>query len=179
MNRRGFVAGLAALAAAPARAHTPYRQWKILRQRFLLVHSIRTDPRSDQLAEHIVATLAQSLPEAQPLVARAARPVRLASLLTTGQAVLGVMRAQAAADLFHGRGEFAGFEGGTVRTLLAAEAHVLATIASFPRHHAWLVTEALVEHAREISWRVPAADGPVPVHPGALAYARGEPPEAS
>lgn len=179
MNRRAFIAAMAALAAAPTYAHTPYRQWKVLRQRFLLVHSIRTDPRSDQLAEHIVATLAQSLPEAKPMVARAARPARLASLLTTGQAVLGVIRAQAAADLFHGRGEFAGFEGGTVRALLAVDAHLLATIESFPHHHAWLVTDALVEHAHGVSWRVPAAGGPVPVHPGALAYDRGEPPEAS
>ena len=178
MNRRSFVAALAALAAAPAYAHTPYRQWKVLRQRFLLVHSIRTDPRSDRLAEHIAATLAQALPEAKPMVARAARPARLASLLTTGQAVLGVMRAQAAADLFHARGEFAGFEGRSLRALLVADAHLLATIESFPHHHAWLVTEALLGHSREVRWRVPD-DRSVPVHPGALAYARGEPPEAS
>jgi len=180
MNRRRFLAALAALAAAPAGAHTPYRQWKVLRERFLLVHSVRADPTSDALAERIVATLAQALPEANAMVARAPRVDRLASLLTTGQAVLGVMRAPAAADLFHGRGAFEGYDGRALRRLLTLDAHVLATVESFPRHHAWLVTAALVEHAAELRPRVPAPDdGPVPVHPGALAYARGESLEAS
>lgn len=179
MNRRRFVAVLAALAAAPAYGHTPYRQWKVLRQRYLLVHSTRTDPRSDALAELAVATLARELPEAKPMVARARRLERLASLLTTGQAVLGVMRARDATDLFRSRGALAAFDGRDLRCLLAVDAHVLATVASFPEHHAWLVTAALVEHAHELQWRVPVNDAPVPVHPGALAYMRGEAPETT
>jgi len=94
--------------------------------------------------------------------------------------VLGVLRAQDAADLFHGRGAFAGYDGRALRCLLTVDAHVPATVESFPRHHARLVTALLVERARELRPRVPApGDGPVPVHPGALAYARGEPLEAS
>lgn len=179
MNRRRFVAALAALAAAPGYAHTPYRQWKILRQRFLLVHSTRTDPCSDALAEQVVATLAQELAEAKPMAARAPRIERLASLITTGQAVLGVMSARDAADLFHGRGALAGFDGSVLRALVAVETHVLATVASFPRHHAWLVTATLVEHSRQPTWRIPGDAAEVPVHPGARAYARGEGPEAT
>src|SRR5688572_18494959 len=91
IDRRTFLVGGLWVATA-ALAHTPYRQWKVLRQRFLLVHSTREDPAGDALAERVVAALDRVLPEARAMVARAPDLVRVASLMTTGQAVLGVMR---------------------------------------------------------------------------------------
>ena len=81
-------------------AHTPYRQWKILRQRFLLVHSSRSDPVSDEIAESMVEILDRVLPKARAMVARAPDEQRIASLMTTGQAVLAVMRTDLAVDLY-------------------------------------------------------------------------------
>ncbi|MGH8706937.1 MAG: hypothetical protein ACREVD_02620, partial [Burkholderiales bacterium] len=75
-------------AAGPALAHSPYRQWKVLRQRFLLVHSTRTDPVGDELAERLVAVLQGVLPQANALVGRSRDEARLAALLTSGQAML-------------------------------------------------------------------------------------------
>lgn len=168
------------MAAGPVLAHSPYRQWKVLRERFLLVHSTRTDPAGDELAEKLVAVLQSALPEANAMVARSLDEARLAALLTSGQAMLAMMRAADVQNLFLGRSAFAAQDGRSVRRLLAVESHVLATVQTFPRHHAWLVSAALTENAGELAVHVPRADeSTVPIHPGALAYARGEPLEAN
>jgi len=178
MNRRAFIA-LALLASPGLNAHTPYRQWKVLRQRYLLVHSTREDPRGDELAERVVAVLGRVLPQANAMVARAPDATRLASLLTTGQAVLAVVRAGEAEDLHSGQGRFSGFDGRTLRLLLEVEDRALVTTQALPRHHAWLLASALTGDAEGLRGRVPAADqNPLPIHQGASAFARGEPLEA-
>lgn len=163
-------------------AHTPYRQWTVLRQRFLLVHSSRTDPVSDAIAEEIVATLDRVLPQAKAMVARAPDEQRIASLITTGQAVLAVMRADRAGELFRGQGEFRDYQGGMLRSLVSIDDHILVTTETFPRHHGWLVTSALVENGALPGVHV-ATDATgsdvVPPHEGALAFARGEPLEVA
>jgi hypothetical protein len=170
------VAWLAVLAAAPLLAHTPYRQWKVLRERFLLVHSTRTDPAGDALAERLVEILQRVLPRANAMVARATDERQLASLLASGQAMLAVMRARDAEDLFFGRAVFASLDGGALRRLLDVDARILVALEAFPRHHAWLVSAALTENAGALAVQVSrAADSKVPVHAGAVAFARGEP----
>jgi hypothetical protein len=176
MKRRVFLAAVVALFAQTAHAHSPYRQWKVMRQRYLLVHSTRTDPRSDELAEKLVAIIQRVLPKANAMVGRAPDEQRVASLLTTGQAVLAVMRQEEARDLFLTRGAFSAYQGAQLRLLARVEDRVLVTVESFPAHHAWLVAAALVENPEALSIRVPdSIQGEVPVHPGAAAFARGEP----
>jgi hypothetical protein len=176
MIRRQFLALLPAMAAAPVLAHTPYRQWKVMRERFLLVHSTRTDEASDRIAEQLVASLQAVLPEAQARVARARHEQRLASLLTTGQAMLAVMRPQDAQALYRRSEPFAGYEGAKLRSLLEVGDHLLVTVADFPRHHGWLLAAALVENPGAVQVRLPSADTAVPpLHEGAAAYGRGEP----
>lgn len=161
----------------PTLAHTPYRQWAILRQRFLLVHSSRTDPVSDEIAEQIVTILDQVLPQAKAMVARARDEQRIASLVTTKQAVLAVLRADRANDLFAQRGEFSGFKGGVVRSLVSIGDHVLVTVEGFSERHAWLVTAALVENGTDLGIRVAneaVAGETILRHRGAGSFARGE-----
>lgn len=156
-------------------AHTPYRQWKVLRQRFLLVHSTRTDPEGDALAEQLVAILQRVLPQANAMVARAMDERQLASLLASEQAMLAVLRPRDAEDLFLGRDPFAGIDGRGLRRLLVVDARIVATLDAFPRHHAWLLSAALTENGGALAVRVPGIeDSAVPVHAGALAFARGE-----
>ncbi len=178
---RAFLAAVLTVPLAGAvHAHTPYRQWKVLRQRFLLVHSSRTDPVSDEIAEQLVAILDRVLPEAHAMVARAPDQQRIASLLTTGQAVLAVMRTDETSALYERRGEFREMEGQQLRTLVRIGDHQLVTVASFPRHHAWLVTAALSENGAEFGIRVAEQndDDGAPPHDGALAFANGEALEA-
>lgn len=137
----------------------------MLRERYLLVHSTRSDPAGDELAEALVEVLQRVLPHANALVSRTRDAASLAGLLTTGQAVLGVLRAAEAETLYRA-------DGPMIRRLVSVGERVLATVADFPRHHGWLVTAALVQNHASV--KVPA-EGIVPIHPGALAYARGEP----
>jgi hypothetical protein len=186
MKRRLLLGGLLAFALTlplvrHGVAHTPYRQWKILRQRFLLVHSTRSDPVSDEIAGRIVEVFDRVLPQAKAMVARAPDEQRVASLMTTGQAVLAVMQADEAADLYLSRGAFGDYDGEQLRAVVAIDDHLLVSVASFPRHHAWLVTSALIENGAAPAVRLPDdanAGGEVPLHEGAAAFARGEPLEA-
>ncbi len=166
-------------AAPRVFAHAPYGQWKLLRQRYLLIHSTRTDPASDAIAERLVATLKRLLPKANALVARAPDAQRVASLLTTGQAVLAVMRQDEAAKLFRSEAPFSAFSGGTLRIVLQVEDHVLVSVADFPAHHGWLLASALTEAAGSAFNSVPpGAVRGVPVHQGAAAFRRGDPLES-
>jgi hypothetical protein len=173
MNRRAILGVLLLIASQGAGAHTPYRQCKVLRERYLLVHSTREDPEGDVLAERIVKVLDRVLPEARAMVARARDLDLLASLLTTGQAVLGIMRSAEAQALYRSQGRFAGMKGETVRVLLAVEDRLLVTVRDLPRHHAWLLASALTEAQAGLHAGVPDYEAP-PVHPGAVAFARGE-----
>ena len=154
-------------------AHTPYRQWRVLRERYLLVHSTRSDREGDELAEALVAVLQRVLPQANAMVSRTRDEKSVAALLTTGQAVLAVLRRGDAEDLYLGRAPFGELDGRVLRCLLTVDSRMLATIDTFPRHHAWLVAAALRENAGALSVEL-AQQSVVPLHPGALAYARGE-----
>jgi hypothetical protein len=101
------------------------------------------------------------------MVSRTRDEKSVAALLTTGQAMLAVLPAADAEALYLG-------EARMLRRLVTVDARVLATVDAFPRHHAWLVSAALKENAGALSISIPQ-QGVVPVHPGALAYARGEP----
>lgn len=112
------------------------------------------------------------------MVARAPDEQRIASLITTGQAVLAVMRRDQAIDLYRQQGAYQDYQGGILRALVAVDDHIVVTSEHFPRHHAWLVTSALVENDAKLDVQVAtgSADGDaVPTHEGALAFARGEP----
>lgn len=179
MTRRSFLQsflaiGLALTASPPASAHTPYRQWKVLRERFLLIHSCRTDLAGDEIAEQLVALMKTVLPEANAMVARAPDEQRIASLMTSGQAMLAVLRADLASDLYLQRGDYSEFDGGQLRSLARVGDHLLVSVASFPRHHAWLVAAALLENGQGIGVRALESEPTVPLHDGAAAYLRGE-----
>lgn len=149
-----------------------------MRQRFLLVHSSRTDPVSDEMADQIVVIFDRVLPLANAMVARAPDEQRIASLITTGQAMLAVMRQDQAIDLYRQQGGFQDYQGGILRSLVSIDDHILVTSEHFPRHHAWLVTSALAENDAELDVRVvteSTGSDAVPPHEGALAFARGEP----
>jgi hypothetical protein len=158
-------------------AHTPYRQWQVYRQRHLLVGTSKSDARSYALGKEIVFVLAEHLPESSPRVTRGPDSWRLASLLTTGQLEVVVLSEDVLAALRDGRPPFEAFGPTELRTLFCFGAHWLVVRPDFPDRHAWQVVRTLSEHAREFATAAPAKPGanPVPVHPGALAYAAGEP----
>ena len=157
--------------------HTPYKQWQVYRLKHLLIGTSRADGRSYPLGQQIVQVLLRHLPESRARVTRGPDAQRLASLLTTGQLDVVLLARADAAALQDGRPPFQDFGPTGLRALHRFGDHLLVTRPDFPEHHAWQIARTLREYGHEIAARGPRAaeDGPVPAHPGALAYARGEP----
>ena len=157
-------------------SHTPYRQWKVLRQKSLLVHSTRTNPKGDFLAEEFVKILNKYLPEAKSRVARTKHEKRLASLLTTRQAAIGIMEINDAISLFKNKGNFTEFNGSKLRILLKSSDQLVLALDTFSSHHAWLITSIIIENSKEFDFRIPTQIDkiPIPLHDGTLAYFNGE-----
>lgn len=175
----------AAGAACLLSGHTPYRQWTIMRQRFLLVFTSREDPASDVLGEDIARVLLRNLPASRAQVVRGPTNERVASLLATQQADVAVLSRANAFALMHADAPFSELPPTPVRVLVETPSHQFVCREDFPRHHGYLVAEALIAERAALGIEVPdreagspAARDAVPTHAGALAYLRGEPVEA-
>lgn len=175
MNRRRFLAACAAvLAATPAAAHTPFRQWKVFRQRYLLITTSRTDPQGDALGDRFVEILAEELPDSRAMVSRAINLQRIASLITTDQANLAILDRPAAQALALGEAPFAEFGPFALQAIVQTDAHALVCREDVPLHHGYLIAATLMAHQADLGIRIAEADGAMSVHPGAVAFARGE-----
>ena len=115
-SRRACLRGGVALAAwLLASAHTPYRQWVVYRRRRLLIGSSKAEPASYELGKRVAAALLAALPESMARVSRAPDKFRLASLLSTDQMEVALLRAEDAAALADGRDPFRDYGGGAGR----------------------------------------------------------------
>lgn len=176
LTRRAILQlGVAGTALTGLVGHTPYRQWKVYRQKHLLIGSHRGDPESFVLAQRIAQTLVDALPASSARASRAPDARRVASLLTSNQWQVAVLNRNDARHLVEGRGMFSPNEALPLLGLFAMGEYLLVCRADFPDHHAWLVTATLTENARTIPDGAPMAHarGPLAVHPGARAYATG------
>lgn len=177
MDRRSVITVFGALAGGTLLAgHSPYRQWKLYRQAHLLLLTMRDDPRSDELGERLAAALRARLPDSRAQVARAPDAQRIASLLSSEQADVGLLQIGDARALYRAEGAFADFGGVPLRVLVEVEGYRLVCRTDFRREHAYAVAEALSQAPRPASLHVPlaVAEGDVPTHEGALAFARGD-----
>lgn len=178
IRRRSFLQiGLIAGACYVTAAHTPYRQWQVYRQRHLLIGTSKADAPTYPLGQRIAELLATELPESSARVTRGPDPWRLASLLTSDQLEVALLSTTDVAALRDGRAPFEAFGPTALNALFAFGDYVLVCRPDFPPHHAYLVVETLSAHADAIAGAAPASPlaSPVPIHPGALAYALGEP----
>jgi hypothetical protein len=178
MSRRRFLRlGVAGTAWFALTGHTPYRQWKVYRQKHLLIGSCRTDPPSYPLAQRVAETLVRWLPESKARASRAPDQRRIASLLASNQWQVSVLSRGDAADLAAGRGRFEPVGSLPLHSMFAMGGHLLVCRVDFPVRHAWLVAATLTENAAAIPGGHPVETGlgTIPVHPGAQAYAAGAP----
>ena len=168
MTTRRRLLGLAlALAATPAVAHTPFRQWLVYRQKHLLIGAHRGDSRTYELAREVVAALARELPEARARVARGPGPERIAALIGTGQLFLTVLASDQASRMATAAEPFAGYRPTPTHALVdLGGQYLLFAAPGFPVDHARLVTAA-VRHAG--LGTNPMSLG-LEVHPGAIAF---------
>ncbi|MBL8532693.1 MAG: hypothetical protein JNL33_02460 [Betaproteobacteria bacterium] len=184
-GRRRFGTVLAAVGAhCLLSAHSPYRQWVVYRQRFLLIHTHREDPSGDQFGEDLARVLLQVLPESRAQVVRGPTLLRIASLLSTQQADVAVLTREQSAAMASRSEPFGDLPPTALRVIVENDRHQFVCRDDFPARHAYLLAQALSEEAGDLKIAVPVSEevggGPrqgVPTHPGALAFARGEIPE--
>ncbi len=175
LGRRALLRGGAAfLAGLFLAAHTPYRQWDVYRMKHLLIGTSREDTPSYPLGKRLAALLAEAAPETSARVTRARSLERLGSLLSTEQLQVLLISEPYLRDLALGQGAFAAFGPIPVARIFRFGTLLLVVRADFPAAHAWVVTRALMDAAGELGGTPPdIADGPAPVHPGALAALEG------
>jgi hypothetical protein len=178
-SRRGVVRlGAAALGALFVGAHTPYGQWTVYRQRNLFIVASRTDPAALDLARALADGLARELPESHARMTRATDPVRIASLLATGQLEVAIVSHGEAAAMLAGAGGYRAVGTMPLRKLAELGGHVLVALETFRDRHAYLLAAA-VDHLRPGLPVAPAAASEalpaLPDHEGALAYRSGLP----
>jgi hypothetical protein len=122
-----------------------------------------------------VSILASALPDSKARVTRAPDQTRLASLVTTGQLELVLLKLDEAASLAEGREPFTEFGPYPLRLVFEVGGYGLVAGEEFPARHAWLVTGALAEHLPPSNLLV-ASDGPeLPIHEGSRAFLSGAP----
>lgn len=162
-------------------AHTPYRQWTVYRRKHLLLLAHRDDPRTYETAKTLAAIFLERLPESKARVTRAPHLHRVASLLATDQMQFAVLRQTDAETMLRGAPPLDPYGKVPLTAIAALDDRVLVARADVPQAHGWLIAQALhdTSHGREpvVS---PLRDsdapfGPLPLHPGAAAYIRGEP----
>lgn len=177
-RRRALRLVLVASALWLGGGHTPYGQWQAYRRRHLLIGTSRADAPTYPLGRRVAEVLAAHLPESSARVTRGPDPWRLASLLTTAQIEIVLLSAADVLALRDGRAPFAAFGPTPLRSLFAFGDYWLVCRPDFPDRHAYQVVRTLSEFAALIPAARPPdpAMAPAPVHPGAIAYARGLPP---
>ena len=169
-GRRALLAAALAgvVSLVPGRAllaHTPYRQWKVYRQRHLMIGASREDAESYPKAKEIQAFLETYLPEASARVARARTVRRLADLLATDQIPIVLLSTEDAVALERGGPPFRGPV--EVRTLWRFGGHVMVVRPTFPRRMPGCSRGHFWNTARRSPDPSPApAHAEVPLHEG-------------
>jgi len=180
-RRTALKLGLAGAAWLLCGAHTPYGQWQVYRQRHLMIGTSKADPPSYQIGQRIVGVLLTNLPESSARVTRGPDAWRLASLLTSSQIEVVLLTTAELVALRDGLSPFEAFGATRLCSLFVfgdrGGDHWLVCRPDFPERHAYLVVETLAIHGDlTLGGRVPdPAASPVPLHPGVLAYLRGDP----
>ena len=176
---RKAVAGAAAILFC---GHAPYGQWGVYRRRYLLILTSRADPPSFELGKQIAEVLADRLPSSKAQVSRAPNTERIASLISSQQMDVALMRRDDAAALRHGRPPLAGYGPVKLLTIVGLGEFLLACREDFAARHAWLIAEAfdksrdaLPELLLPVASTAEPPDSRIPLHPGALSYFTGAP----
>jgi hypothetical protein len=102
---------------------------------------------------------------------------RIASLISSRQAEVGVVSRPTATAMYHGKGAFQQYGAIPLRVLVQNEAYRLVCRADFLAQHGYLLAEALMERGDGLGLSIPgrdaAAAGEIPPHAGALDFAEG------
>ena len=161
--------------------HSPYRQWMVYRATHLIILTSRDDPAADELGETFAAIVRAALPDSKARVGRGPQVQRIASLIATRQADVGVVSRANALAMYRGEDPFRQFGPIALRVLVQTDAYCLVCREDFLPQHGYLLAEALLAHGATkegflLGLHVPGRGASqIPPHAGALAYAEARP----
>ena len=165
--------GGAASGSGAPRSH-PYRQWKVYRQRHLVIGASREDPATYPKAKAIQSLLEEHLPEARARVARARTRRRLADLLATDQIPILLLSREDAVALAGGRPPFR--RSVAIRVLWQFGDLVMVVRPSFPSAHARMLARTFAAHGEPVANSSPTpVHTDVPLHEGLHTASDGQP----
>ncbi|PSN17367.1 hypothetical protein C7271_18110 [filamentous cyanobacterium CCP5] len=150
MNRREFLqGGMGTIALWPLLGHTPFPQWKVYRRLHLFIVVNREDEIACDLGRAIAHTLAEELPESRAMVTRARDGFRLASLISTKQLDVALLRRSEFAAWQQNASPYDQLEPTDLKQLFAVGDYVLISRDDFLEDHATLLQQALQTHGGE------------------------------
>jgi len=127
----------------PLMGHTPFPQWKVYRQRHLFIAVDRTDATAYSLSHVLTEILDRDLPAAEAKVTRAVNAVGVASLMSTAQLDVALMRKIDAVAWMQNAAAFQAIEPVSLRTLVDLGDYLLLCRADFPDRHAAVIAHTL------------------------------------
>jgi len=147
MKRRRFLQtglqGCLCLPCLPLVGHTPFPQWKVYRQRHLFIAIDRSDATAYPLSHTLTEILDRDLPEAEAKVTRAINAVGVASLMSTGQLDVALLRKADAMAWMQGEEAFQAVEPVSLKTLVDLGDYLLLCRDDFPDRHAAVIAHTL------------------------------------
>jgi hypothetical protein len=147
MNRRKFLqGGVGTFALFPVLGHTPFPQWKVYRKLHLFIVVNREDPVACELGDEIALTLANELPESRALVTHARDALRLASLISTRQLDVALVRQSELDAWQQGDSPYDQLEPVGLQEIFAIDDYVLISRNDFLASHATMVSQTLAHH---------------------------------
>jgi hypothetical protein len=178
-RRRALLLGALALSGLVLQGHAPYGQWSVYRKKHLLILTTKVDPQSFDLGKKLAAYLSKILPESRAQVSRAPHKTRIASLISSKQMELALMRPDDAAALRAGTAPYEDYGPVPLNVLMAMDDFLLVCREDFAPLHAWLIAEALSRKdsgiaARPAQSAKPESPDPhLPLHQGTVMFLSG------
>lgn len=170
MNRRTFLAAaVAALLPAWGKAHSPWGQYAVYRQKHLLVLSTRDDAPTYPYSKRLVDAINRRAPEASARPARARDLRRAYDLLRTNQFQFALLSAPNVSAMREGTGSFAGEKTIALSTVYEFGELQFVVRADFPENLVAVVTDAVLASLDALPEATPPSDvARLPeLHPGA------------
>ena len=157
MNRRDLLqGGMGALVMVPVLGHTPFPQWKVYRKLHLFIVVNRQDEAACELGDAIAQTLATELPASRALVTHARDALRLASLISTEQLDVALLRRSELEAWQQSQTPYDQLEPVGLKELFAVEDYVLVSRDDFLPDHAAVVRQTLDHHPGLLDSEPPA-----------------------
>ena len=159
MLRRSFLFLLPALLVPQAaRAHSPWGQYAVYRQKHLLVLSTRDDPASYGYSKLLVTAINKSAPEASARPARAVNLERAYNLLRTDQFQFALLSKANIRAMRTATGKFSDKRPVDLRTVYRFDDLEFVVLANFPTRLVSVVTEAVLSNISALPGAAPPTE---------------------